>query len=667
MSKPTSRVNAAEISRLTGRTRATVSNWRRRHADFPKPTPGSSETRPTFDLNEVQEWLVAHGVEATESPATELRTLVRSQATPDVAAQLMASLRRADDGWSSVGLGADQVGLAVAAADAFRRAVAAGDTRAAVDALAERALEGAQATGVYITPEPVAALIVALMASPGSSDVHGVLDPACGSGSLLLAAERAGATEIYGQDVLPVQVHRTRLLLEADGELEPVVQLGDSIAADAFPDLRVDAVLCNPPYGQRDWGSENLGFDARWDYGLPPRNESELAWVQHAVAHLSPGGTAVLLLPPAVASRPSGRKIRANLVRSGVLRAVIGLAPGAAQPWHVGLQIWMLRRQQSAVDSMLFVDTTGLTVKVDGEDRIDWEAVSDAAVRSWRVFDGSTPDDASVSGRTAVVRLVDVLDEEVDLTPARYVRSSLDAGTVADEVDASIRQLTTATTELNSVTAQLAGWSESAGRNWRFATIADLWKSGQLEWIRSDPPSSERPEPGDDRPVLTAPDVATGNPASGTWATASSVEQRFIESGDVLIPAVRSDRSGGRSARVADADDAGAIRGPHVHTLRADRARFDPWFLAGFLTGAENISATRTSTIRFDPSRLRIPVLPLDEQQRYGTLFRRLFQLRTAARRAGYAAEQVAELVTTGLTAGALIPGDAPDGAGHSR
>ncbi|MGX1810362.1 N-6 DNA methylase [Nocardia sp. NPDC055321] len=658
MSKPVSKVNAAEISRLTGVTRATVSNWRRRHADFPKPTAGSTETRPTFDLDEVREWLVAHGVEATDSPATELRTLVRARTSPELAARLIASLRRSDAGWDSREMGAEDAELSALAADVFGRSVAAGETRAALDALADRALEGTQATGVYITPEAVAGLMVELLRS---ADVHSVLDPACGSGSLLIAAARAGATRLYGQDVLAVQAERTRLLLEADTGLEPVVHGGDSLTADAFAELRVDAVLSNPPYGQRDWGSDALAFDPRWDYGPPPRNESELAWVQHAIAHLNPGGTAILLLPPSVATRPSGRKIRANLVRSGALRAVIGLAPGAAQPWHVGLQLWILRPQQAA-DSMLFVDTTGLTVRIDGEERIDWEGVTEAAVGAWREFDGATPDDAVVSGRTAVVRLVDVLDEEVDLTPARYVRSALDSGTVADEVDDAIRQLTRATTELTSITRLLAGWTESESKTWRFVTINDLSKSAQVEWIRSDPPSSERVEADADRRVLTAPDVATGSPASGTLSTAAPAVLNPVEAGDVLIPAVRSDRSGGRSARVAEADDAGAVRGPHVHTLRVDPARFDPWFLAGFLTGAENVSATRTSTIRFDPTRLKIPVLSLAEQQRYGALFRRLFLLRTAARRAGYAAEHVAELVTTGLTAGALIPEDEPAG-----
>ncbi|MGW4350756.1 N-6 DNA methylase [Nocardia sp. NPDC004582] len=700
MSKPVSTVSAAEISRLAGVTRATVSNWRRRHADFPKSI-GGSEARPQFDLHEVQRWLAENRNDTSTSAVNELRTLVRARATPETVAELLQALHVVGGDWVLPRNRVSEVDDE--AVRILARVAAAEGARTAIDILGERALEETAATGVYITPAWVADMMAALATSPGAGATHAVLDPACGSGSLLLAAARAGADELAGQDVLPVQVQRARLLIEAETGVEPDLRAGDSLTADAFPDLRADIVVCNPPYGQRDWGATELAFDPRWDYGLPPRGESELAWVQHALARLRPGGTAVLLLPPAVSTRPSGRKIRANLVRTGALRAVIGLAPGTAQPWHVGLQIWMLRRPQPAApvaDSMLFVDTTGLPATPDGEN-----SVAAAVLRAWRSFDGPDPDAATESGVAVGVRLVDVLTEAVDLTPAGYVRSALDSGTVSDRVDEAIRRLGDAAADLTSATVHLCGWSAGPGVSWRYVTIADLANHGQLELIRSilpggdsaavsgrvpaDTPDAETDAArdldsvasqrrtsatgsseksamssgaGHPRRMLTALDIASGERASGTAgfsAPATSVE---VEAGDVLIPAVRSDRTGGRSARVADAQDAGAIRGPHIHTLRVDPDRLDPWFLAGFLTGAENISATRTSTVRFDPSRLRIPVLGLAEQQRYGELFRQLFTLRTAARRATEAAEQVAELVTTGLTAGALAPEDAEDG-----
>src|SRR5690606_42022782 len=68
---------------------------------------------------------------------------------------------------------------------------------------------------------------------------------------------------------------------------------GDTLRADAHPAVRADAVLCHPPFNERDWGHDELAYDPRWEYGLPARTESELAWVQHALARPTDGGTAV--------------------------------------------------------------------------------------------------------------------------------------------------------------------------------------------------------------------------------------------------------------------------------------------------------------------------------------------------------------------------------------
>lgn len=53
-------VTAAGIARLAGVGRAAVSNWRRRHADFPRPV-GGTETSPSFALSDVEEWLRTQG------------------------------------------------------------------------------------------------------------------------------------------------------------------------------------------------------------------------------------------------------------------------------------------------------------------------------------------------------------------------------------------------------------------------------------------------------------------------------------------------------------------------------------------------------------------------------------------------------------------------------
>ncbi len=62
-------VSASDIARIAGVRPSAVSNWRRRHADFPGPIAGT-EKNPRFRLSDVEEWLRAQG-KAPEIPALE--------------------------------------------------------------------------------------------------------------------------------------------------------------------------------------------------------------------------------------------------------------------------------------------------------------------------------------------------------------------------------------------------------------------------------------------------------------------------------------------------------------------------------------------------------------------------------------------------------------------
>ncbi|MEV4722270.1 HsdM family class I SAM-dependent methyltransferase [Micromonospora humida] len=208
-------------------------------------------------------------------------------------------------------------------------------------------------SGLAGTPDTVAEVMLAL-AGPGNR----TLDFTSGTGSILRMAadqalQRGTVTHCYAQEINPQYALITLLRLwfvhlrarRAGHEAAPpVVHVGDSLLADALPDLRADVVVANFPFGIHDWGHDRLTYDPRWTFGLPPRTEPELAWVQHALAHLSPGGTAVVLMPPATALRPAGRRIRAELVRRGALRAVIALPVGLMPPTGIGLHVWVLHQ-----------------------------------------------------------------------------------------------------------------------------------------------------------------------------------------------------------------------------------------------------------------------------------------------------------------------------------
>ncbi|MCX5305509.1 N-6 DNA methylase [Streptomyces sp. NBC_00160] len=730
-------MTAAEISRIAGVTRATVSNWRRRHDDFPAPSAGT-ESSPLYDLPAVQAWLRGRGHTSTASPTEELRTALRllgpgsgvaarlfplvaavSRRTPEELAELTSApddqlIARAEKiagelpvavpEAEPVRYGADDAGAVRALLGCVREAGA----QAAVDVLAERELDEGAASGVYQTPQGLALLMARLL----PADTSRVLDPACGSGTLLAAAARQGARGLFGQDSLPVQGRRTavRLLLAAP-EAETAIRVGDSLRDDAFPDVTVDAVLCNPPFADRDWGHDELAYDPRWAYGVPPRFESELAWVQHALAHLEPGGYAVMLLPPGVAFRSSGRRVRAELIRGGALRAVVSLPTRAAYPLHIGLQIWVFQRPEpGGTDrtTVLFVDGEGEqrdgapgtasateTATADAGTRggsrprrsgssssaasssaasFDWAGLTDRVLGQWAAFTTAPDTYADEPGVSRAVPLVDLLDDVVDVTPARHVRATagdIDPAGLARRVDDLYGQLAEQVAALAASSAS-GGWQPSgaSAREWRTATVSDLARGGALTVLRAATPgtrgSKSSGAPAVERPVLAARDIAAGNPPSGTAVDIHADAAQPVAAGDVLVRAVAGGSNAAPMTRVADDRDTGALLGQHIHLLRPDPARLDPWFLAGFLGAEDNIASASTgsSLVHVTPGRLRVPLLPLEEQRRYGEAFRRVHELRAAVRRTADLAADTAATLTTGLTAGVLLPPDVPGTSG---
>ncbi|MFD0886386.1 SAM-dependent methyltransferase, partial [Streptosporangium algeriense] len=53
-------MNAGDIARLASVGRAAVSNWRRRHDDFPQPVGGTTSS-PLYSLPEIATWLRRNG------------------------------------------------------------------------------------------------------------------------------------------------------------------------------------------------------------------------------------------------------------------------------------------------------------------------------------------------------------------------------------------------------------------------------------------------------------------------------------------------------------------------------------------------------------------------------------------------------------------------------
>ncbi|RAO31415.1 Site-specific DNA-methyltransferase (adenine-spe cific) [Micromonospora noduli] len=629
MENPT--ITAAEIARLAGVGRAAVSNWRKRHPDFPAPVGGTTAS-PEFDLIQVEQWLRTQGklpelatadrlwrhlAAASDSPAAGLAAVgalllarQRGSRSASIDAQLTPLLPDVD-------ALADELGPQGAFDELWQRFSAPGPGRP------------------FATPDDLADLMIGLANVGGGS----VLDPAAGSGAILRAAVRAGSTSMYGQE-LDDELARLAGLWLALHDVPGEVSGGDSLRADAFAGRAVDAVVCHPPFGATNWGDEELGHDPRWIVGTTPRTEPELAWVQHALAHVRVGGHAVLLMPPTVASRRAGKRIRGELLRRGHLRAVIALPPGVAAPHGVPLHLWVLRR--AATDAP--PPARALLIDAAGGDLAD---TAPRVLATWREFVAAPDGDVEEAGFARAVPVIELLDEEVDLTPAR--RQPAVVGEASGEHLVRTRErLAAIVGELPALLPQVTPAPD--GPDGLFLTVGELAKTGALQLIGPVRAGTSAPAP-DGPPVLTVQDVLAGSEASGRG------DERFgqeipLAVGDVVVPMIARQLT----ARVVTTE--GVLLGRNLYLLRPNPAALDPWFLAGQLrtSANEKQSSSLSGTMRFDIRRAQVRRLSLDEQRAHGDAFRRLDAFESAIRQAASLGAELAQLTADGLARGALRP-----------
>ena len=645
-------LNVGETARLAGVARGTVQAWRRHHADFPAPARDAPDG-PRYHQAEVEAWLAAAGrLELEPGPRVwrEVSHAARGGSLREAVLGAAAVAARRGNG------DLPPPGAPGSLARTIMRAV---DDAGAVSVLGGLLDRYAAASGIPVTPARVAACMISLA---GARDGATVLDPACGTAELAAAALAGGAGRVLGQDASAAmaEIARARLLPGPGQSAE--VAAGGALSADAFAGLEADAVICRPP--------------------VPATGpETAVAWVRYALAHLKPGGRAVLALPPSAAAAPSGARDRAQLLRQGVLRAVIAL-PSAAAPPGVRLHLWVLERPdgEAGPDLLaLFVEAAGESP--GGADHAITAAAGTIPAASWRAFTHtvdiamgppSHPGRHVVSsggGRNArwcVTRVADLLDDSglldgserldqsVDLTPAR-VRAHFSAWHREQDKQRARRR-----GNVPPVNPPATFTHARLGR-FLIAREADAVTAivQRLDWLGE--PATEGPGQGRDaephpwRPAgpwrMTAvPELARLGLLRYRQAGTSAAE--VLRAGDVLVPAVAA---AGAVATVVGEDQDGDPAGPGVHLIRPDPAQLSSWFLAGFLLTPR--PPGRAPGNRVDVRQLAAPLLPLADQERYAQVFRdiRFLEVITAQLKDGTAT--LAGNLAAGLGGGDFRPG----------
>jgi SAM-dependent methyltransferase len=684
-------VTLAEIARIAGVGRAAVSNWRRRHDSFPGQV-GGTDASPQFSLRDVEAWLRQQGKLQEAGRLERLWPQFEAMGDRSLSGQAIAAVGERVQGAQVVALGAGGAGSLVdRAADVAARE----GGRRTFDFLFGRWAD-TYVRQVSVTPAELARLMVDIGLMVLTGGIEGrcttVLDPACGTGSLLLAAAQDSARNgrpapglvLFGVERDPTLAALAAVRLgfisgsagrEDTAGIRADIRVGDSLREDPSANVRADLVVCNPPFNERDWGHEELATDPRWTYGLPPRTESELGWVEHALARLRPGGAAVLLMPPAVASRRAGRRIRGALLRSGALRGIIALPAGSAQPHSVSLHLWILQVPETddGRHRLFLLDAASSPAQqqVKRTAEIAWPRLRERVLNAvnaypWGVARGRGVGAGAIADLPegcVAVPVVSLLDDHVDLTPARHVPDAAPAGI---EVAESWSRFGGLVRGLGELSRTLSALDLSAdGRDMASVTVGDLNRAGAL-MLRPGLPvapgvcEGDRVPPGA-IPVLTVPDLMLGGRARA-WLRAADIAAyqaggsalTIVDPGEVVVVGVE------RAFRVWVHAGDPLVLGPQMFALRADPAMLDSWFLAGCLRAPGNIrqASTHASTsARVDVRKLRALQLPLAQQRPYGQAFRAVTELEATLADIGDVGAHLLRALNDRLAAGGLSSG----------
>ena len=235
--------------------------------------------------------------------------------------------------------------------------------------------------GEFFTPADVSELLTRL-GTVGKTEINKVYDPACGSGSLLLKAEKvlgrhAIRNGFFGQEIniTTYNLCRINMFLHDVGFDKFDIACEDTlISPQHWDDEPFELIVSNPPYSIKWAGNDNplLINDPRFAPAgvLAPKSKADMAFIMHSLSWLATGGTAAIVCFPGIMYRGGAeQKIRKYLIDNNYVDCVIQLPPNLFFGTTIATCIMVLKKSK-ADNKTLFIDATGECIKVTNNNKL---------------------------------------------------------------------------------------------------------------------------------------------------------------------------------------------------------------------------------------------------------------------------------------------------------
>lgn len=693
-------VRAADIAEIANVSRAAVTQWRKRHKDFPAPKEAADSDSPLFDRNEVEQWLAGRGrrtgkARNVDTPAIVARRIsdhlrgisgthegialagaglvaeyltralstgveLEGFASALGAAELPAGVHRPNtlvgvDGpelstWLAfLGSMSPELSLALAPLDPLPT-----ETVNFLHALSQgvkgRPLQ--EFLGIYdilirdeyrdnvADPAELSQFLTDLAAPALESGI--VLDPAAGVGFTLLNIGENRNLSLVGVDI-NAGTHVTSLRRAILANRSVDLRIGNSLGDDPAAGVLADAVIATPPWGLRDFGPDVDLYAPRWVFGRPsPRSDG--IWLQQAIEHVADGGRAFIVTTRSELSR-SGQPeaLRHELLRQGAVEAIITLPTGIFAPYtHIATAIWVLARPGQTVDRdrVLLADVP--TPRNLRQSPSFGDAVEQ--YRQWRT-NGTIRD----TKQALLVPVRELLEPGVGLVPETWLqrRNAPTARELLDQIRTAQQAL--ADTRIPAIDVLPDFTPTTAIRREKLSKLPGVTIHRGVV-IRD--PSDTDSQSG--IPILTGA-VLSEYVKTGILEPTRFIDPELLRNapltqpGDIFVNGI-----GRIPARKIDIE--GWAVASHAFLIRVDpTAAID----ADYLVTCINAEArTQLSEIagapRMLPSKIDIPVIPLNDQRRIGNVIDNLTATSAAVERHLDRLRELSRLVETAVGAGAL-------------
>ena len=303
-----------------------------------------------------------------------------------------------------------------------------------------------------------------------------LLDPTCGSGSLLIKAFNKvpnGKAQIYGQERNGQTHSLCRMNMFLHNIDDAKIEWGDTLANPKHLEndklMKFQVVVANPPFSLDKWASgfagegndknfkmeESLDPYKRFSWGVPPKSKGDYAFVLHMLHSLAEGGRMGIVLPHGVLFRGASEgKIRKKIIDMNLLDAVIGLPANLFFGTGIPACILVFKQNRDRKD-ILFIDASGddYYEKGKNQNKLREEDIQ-RIVDTFEKYE-------TVDKFAYVASLDEVKENDYNLNIPRYVdtfeeEELVDMEEVAKNI-ASIKK------ELVEIEAQMANYLEKLG------------------------------------------------------------------------------------------------------------------------------------------------------------------------------------------------------------